>query len=91
MAKLELIQDMGCYYRTYEILCTQSLSGRYVIDELQRLTEKQTKVRKETRIAQIAGYAEYGYMRKRWERYLRSQGAAAVPWAEALARILTFL
>ena len=91
MAKLELIQDMGCYYRTYEILCTQSLSGRYVIDELQRLTEKQIKVRKETRIAQIAGYAEYGYMCKRWERYLRSQGATAVPWAEALARILTFL
>lgn len=91
MEKLELIGDMGSYYRVYQILRSQPLSGRYVIDELTALTENMPKVKKEQRLEQIAGYRDYSYMRKRWEKYLRNHGQQPVVWAEALELVLEFL
>jgi len=91
MDKLELIGDMGSYYRVYQILRSQPLSGRYVLEELTVLTDNAPKVKTERRLEQIAGYRDYAYMRKRWEKYLRNHGQQSVPWAEVLELILEFL
>lgn len=90
MEWLELVSDMGCYWRTYEILKTQSLSGRFVLEELQTLTENEPGVKTKKRFAQISEYRDYAYMRKRWEKYLRNHGKKKVAWEEALELILTF-
>lgn len=90
MERLELVSDMGCYWRAYEILKTQPLSGRFVLEELETLTEKAPKVKTKKRFDQISEYRGYAYMRKRWEKYLRNQKKRQVAWEEALDLILAF-
>ena len=91
MDRLELVSDMGCYWKVYEILENQSLSGRFVMEELESLTENEPGVKTRKRLDQIAAYRSYAYMRKRWEKYLRNHGKKPVAWEEALNLILSFL
>ena len=90
MDRLELISDMGCYWRVYETLKTRSLSGRFVLEELETLSEPAVNVKTKKRMAQLAEYRSYAYMRKRWEKYLRNHGQKHIPWEEALDLILAF-
>lgn len=89
--KLELIGSMGSYYDAYRLLCTQSLSGRYVLEELSMLTAAFPKMRRHQRLAQLESYRNYAYMRKRWDQYLHSHNLGPVTWENAIGRILTFL
>ena len=89
--KLELVGDMKCYYDTYQILTTQSFGGRNILDELTVLTENTPKVKTEQRVELLAGYRNYAYMRKRWEKYLRNHKYPPVAWEEALDLILKFI
>lgn len=89
--KLELVGDMGCYSRVYQVLCREPLSGRYVLEELNALTEACPKVRNKQRLTQLAEYESYAYMRKRWERYTRSHDQRDVAWIDVVHLILNFL
>ena len=89
--KLELVGDMGCYSRVYQVLCREPLSGRYVLEELNALTEACPKVRNKQRLTQLAEYESYAYMRKRWERYARSHDQRDVAWIDVIHLILNFL
>jgi hypothetical protein len=89
--RLELISDMESYYYAYRILKSQHLNGRYVMDEMSRFLETSPRVKKEQRIEQLAGYRSYGYMRKRWDKYLRHHGHEELDWQEVLDLIVTFL
>jgi hypothetical protein len=91
MDRLELISDMRSYYDTYQLLRSEPLSGRYVMEELDALVEASPRVKKEQRLEQVAGYRDYAYMRKRWEKYLRNHGQQPVAWEEALDLILAFV
>ena len=90
LERLELVSDMGCYWKVYEILKNQSLSGRFVLEELEALTEKEPKIKTKKRLDQIAEYRTYAYMRKRWEKFLRNHKQKPVAWEEALELILNF-
>ena len=89
--KLELIGDMGCYDRAYQVLRKESLSGRYVLEEFGTLSEACPQVRKMQRLAQLAEYETYAYMRKRWEKYVRNRGIDNVSWTQVLQLVLEFL
>lgn len=88
MEKLELIGDMGAYFRVCQALRSQPLSARYLIEELEAFAGQKPKVKQMRRIAQLAGYRDYTYMRKRWEQYRKRQQAPTVSWEEALDLIL---
>lgn len=90
MERLELVSDMGCYWKVYEVLENQSLSGRFVMEELESLTENEPGVKTRKRLDQIAAYRSYAYMRKRWEKYIRNHGKKLVAWEDALDLILNF-
>lgn len=89
--KLELIGDMGCYDRAYQVLRKEPLSGRYVLEEFGILSESCSQVRKMQRLTQLEEYESYAYMRKRWEKYVRNRGVDKVPWSQVLQLILAFL
>lgn len=89
--KLELIGDMKSYCVVNDILRTQSVSGRYIMEELQKFAEKEPKVIKPKRMEQLAEYREYTYMRKRWEQYCKSHGKEVEPWMEVIDRLMNFL
>lgn len=88
MEKLELIGDMGAYDRLYQTLKSQSLSGRYVLEELEMRAEAVPQVKKERRLLQLKEYRNYAYMRKRWEQYEKRHGKSGVTWEDALDLIL---
>lgn len=90
LEQLELVRDMECYWSAYEILKSQSLSGRFVLEELEVLSKEKPGVKTKKRLQQVAGYREYAYMRKRWDKYARNHGKDPVPWKEALDLILAF-
>lgn len=91
MDKLELIGDMGAYYRVYRTLRTQTLSGRYIIEELKMITEQAPQVKNERRLAQLRGYRSYAYMRRRWNQYVKRHSTETVAWEDALDLILTLI
>ena len=84
MERLELIGDMGAYYRIYQTLCTESLSGRCLLEELLLRSKTSPQVLNERRIQTIQSYGTYAYMRKRWIQYTKRQKAKDIPWEEAL-------
>lgn len=90
MSRLELISDMESYDIVYQTLKVQSLSGRKVIDEMEEFVKKEPKVKNLKRVSQIAGYMDYTYMRKRWEKYLRNHKKELVEWKEVLTLFLSF-
>lgn len=90
MEQLELICDMNCYWNVYEILKTQPLSSRFVLEELESQSLRKPNVKTKKRLEQVAGYRDYAYMKRRWEKYLKNHGKDPIPWKEALDLILTF-
>ena len=91
MHKLELISDMEHYDTVNEILMTQSISGRHVLEDLKSMTEKSPKTVSMKRMEQITSYKEYGYMKKKWQQYCRNKKGREVSWEEVMDRLLTFL
>ncbi len=89
MKMLELISDMTAYDSVNEILKTESVSGRHIMDELSRFCEKEPKVLCIKRMEQIEGYLNYKYMEKRWEKYKKAHQRAD-SWQDVLARFVSF-
>lgn len=90
VSKLELIHDMSAYIKASQILKTESISGRYVMEEFEKFTQNNPKIVNEKRLNQLKGYREYGYMRKRWIAASKKQSIEA-KWEDALDTIVAFL
>jgi hypothetical protein len=88
---MELITDLGVYERVYEILRVEALDGRHTRELLASCCRENGMVLKESRGAEIAAYKDYSYMKKRWERYLRSQKKKEPSWQEVTEVIGAFL
>lgn len=91
MRKLELISNMEVYDTVNEILKNQSISGRHVIEELKTMGENEPKVISMKRLDQITSYKTYGYMKKKWQQYVRNHKEEAEEWEVVMERIISFL
>lgn len=91
MCKLELISSMEAYDVANEILKTQFVTGRHIIENLKIMGEKEPKVIIKKRLDQVASYRNYGYMKKRWQQYRRAHKTGVENWEEVMERILAFL
>lgn len=91
MRKLELVGDMEAYSVANEILKTDSISGRHILEEFRVLGEKEPKVVTMKRLEQIKGYKSYAYMKRKWQQYEKNHGCKPESWEQVLARIVAFL
>lgn len=91
MQKLELIADMSAYGEANQILKEYPISGRYILEELSAMGEREKKVVSMRRLEHIAEYKNYTYMRNRWQQYERISGTEKEEWESVLTRILAFL
>lgn len=89
--KMELISDMANYDIVNEILSTQSVSGRYILEDLKAKAVKSPKMISKKRLEQIAAYKSYGYMKKKWQQYCRVQKMEDIAWEELMDRLICFL
>ena len=90
MKLLELIPDMGAYARVNQILKTEPINGRHIMEMLEERAAAEPRQFREKRLEQLAGYREYAYMRKRWVQYERRNGGENEPWEDVLDRIMRF-
>ncbi len=91
MEKMELIPDMRTFDNVYSILSEQAMNARHVRDILEERCRERPVVKNEARLDTIAGYADYTYMRKRWEKYLRHQKRKEPSWQEVLSVMTAFM
>lgn len=91
MRKLELISDMSCYDSANEILKNYAISGRYIIEELHTLGEREAKVVTLKRFQQLSSYKGYGYMKKKWQQYAKHRKEQYDDWEIMMKRITNFL
>lgn len=89
--KLELIGSMEAYSIANEILKTQSISGRHIMENFKSLSEKEPKVLSMKRLEQLESYKKYAYMKRRWEQYEKRQGRVPEDWEQVSSRVMAFL
>ena len=94
---LELVSSMKCYDIAYRIISKEPVDGRRIKDTLTLLCEENGISRTEDRGSMIAGYKDYGYMAKRWEKYAKplrkeKNSNVVIPtWQELMERLNRFL
>jgi hypothetical protein len=69
---MELVPGLHPYERVYEILTTEAVDGRRTSELIAQYAKDDGIPHDEARAEEIAGYIDYPYMRKRWEKYLRT-------------------
>lgn len=88
---LELIIDMSWYKEIYEMLRKEPLVGRKVWESLNRLIKEYPIPSLEKRLDTIAGYKDYGYMKKRWKSQSRRKKESYPRWEDVVALMVQFL
>lgn len=91
MRKLELISDMETYDIVNEILKSQTISGRHVVEDFIILGKKEPKVVTMRRLAQMKSYRDYSYMKKKWKQYEKKHKEYTEDWEDVMDRLLAFL
>lgn len=91
MRKLELISDMETYDTVNEILKSQTISGRHVVEDFLILGKKEPKVASMRRLAQMKSYRDYSYMKKKWKQYEKKHKEYSEDWEDVMDRLLAFL
>lgn len=91
MKMLELIADMGVYATINDIIKTEIINGRYIMDELLIILDSDKKIISSKRLEQIASYKDYTYMKKRWQQYIKTHNVSDEEWSVVLGRILSFV
>lgn len=69
--RLELIGDMRAYGAVYQILRKLPLPGRHIYLNLKEQLEDNGMSVPGKRLETVLGYRSYGYMKKRWNRYVK--------------------
>lgn len=98
MEKLELIGDMRPYGEALRILKTRSVDGRRVSQYVKELQGIRKMTSWEKRWETVAGYGNYTYMKKRWDKYRkrdlkinrRESGDKEVSWSELMVLLKEF-
>lgn len=72
--RLELIGDMRPYAVIYQTLQSQALTGRHIYLNIKELIENSGMSSPSKRMETVLGYRSYGYMKKKWNRYVKECG-----------------
>lgn len=89
--EMELIPDMEPYSRVYHTLKEQIIHGRSIKEELSHCLKEKEMEPERGRVDEILAYCSYGYMKKRWEKYVRHKKEKEVSWEELLKVLGDFL
>jgi hypothetical protein len=88
---MELIPELRPYERVYEILNAEAVDGRRTAELVAEYAKTAGIPHDMARADEIAGYADYPYMRKRWEKYVRAGRKESADWSEIAGYTGAFL
>ena len=89
--KLELINNMDCYYDVYDILTKYPINGRKVKDRLAELLEEKNIKPDQNRFDLLKSYGDYTYMKKKWKVELRQKKTSEPTWQDVNNCLINFL
>lgn len=69
---VELIPSMAAYDTIYSIISTEPVNGLHIREMLADLCKQEGLSCEESRGRILAGYADYTYMKNRWEKYRKN-------------------
>lgn len=81
---LELIKDLTWYKEVYEVLCRESVDGRKVWENFNRLVKEYPIPSLEKRLDTLIGYKDYGYMKRRWKSQSRRTMETYPQWKDVI-------
>lgn len=87
--KLELINDMGHYQRTYDILSSMAINGRRIREGL--LNAFSGKRLTLDRVNMIEDFANYKYMKNKWKAYKRQNKKSEIELSDSIDCLIRFL
>ena len=90
MEMLELINSMEAYDIVDQILSSQAITGRHLMERLEAVLEEKPAICKKKRLEQLQSYKDYTYMRKRWESYCKGRGRSVKDWNAVMEMLLVF-
>ena len=90
VTRLELIRDMEAYYDVYRLLERERVDARKVKEYVEEGCRDLLSGQKERLPDIIAGYKNYGFMKKKWKAFLRSINSSEPAWEMAVDRFSKF-
>ena len=84
LSGMELIPEMEPYRSVYHTLKEEIIDARRIAENLSLLVKGGEVELEEERVNEILSYRTYGYMQKRWEKYMRRQKDEMIAWEEVL-------
>ncbi len=87
LSRMELVGDMGVFLRIYETLGMISFEGRPFQRELRSDCEAQGITLDTLRYEQLERYADYPYLEKKWNAYVKRQRRTLPVWTEVYGRL----
>lgn len=88
---LELIKDLSWYKEVYETLHRESVVGRKVWENLNRLLKEYPIPSLEKRLDTLISYKDYGYMKRRWKSQGKRVQEVYPDWKEVIGLLEVFL
>lgn len=89
--ELDLINDMGIYFRTFNHIMKDHLEGKIVWSELRAfLSSPKVDVNSEI-LRRFIEYKEDSAMRKKWEKYIKRQEIESIEWKKIINAISVFI
>jgi len=88
--KLELIGDMKIYNTIYRVLSSYPVDGRRAYLNMVEIFKQQAMTSVEKRWDTVLGYRNYAYMKKRWNKYRKSEKEEEVVWEECIGLMEEF-
>lgn len=87
LTRLELIGDMAVFERLYETLGMLGFEGRPFQRELRSYCETHGIALDALRYGQMERYADYPYLEKKWNAYVKRQRRVLPAWNEVYGRL----
>ncbi|MEY8391131.1 hypothetical protein D3Z36_02145 [Lachnospiraceae bacterium] len=87
---LELLNDLSWYKEIFAILTREPLEGRKVWEGLRHILSERPIPSIEKRMETIAGYKNYGYMKKRWKSQSRRSRGHYPQWEQVITVLTAF-
>ncbi|MCR5272466.1 MAG: hypothetical protein K6E13_05730 [Lachnospiraceae bacterium] len=91
MKNLEFIRDLESYDSLMDLLLKESIDGRHIKQLLEERFNESGIDKKKNRLDTIAGYADYPYMKKRWNTYLKGAGRKTPEWKNVVTTFNSFV
>lgn len=88
--KLELLGEMEMYIDLYDLLLTEPVEGRKVVESLSQKCEGK-KGFDMARFEKLRSYRDYPYMQKKWKRLTKRTKRKDLSWKDVHVLIIRFL